>query len=158
MSRHLRRVRHADLDRLARLHALCFAGDAWDAVALAQILAMPCAAGRFVEDAHGETLGVLFDVIVAGEAEVLTLGVHPAARRQGIARWLLADLFGRAAAAGARQVVLEVAADNAAAFRLYESLGFVTVGRRRGYYQRDSGAGMDAWLLRRSLIEGGAAT
>jgi ribosomal-protein-alanine N-acetyltransferase len=154
MSRALRVVRHADLDRLARLHALCFPGEAWDAVALAHILAMPRASGRFVEDEGGHALGLVFDLLLAGEeVEILTLGVHPARRRQGIARTLLGELFARAAAAGAKRVLLEVAADNPAALRLYSDLGFRTIGQRPGYYRRAAGPPVDAWLLCRGLTE-----
>jgi ribosomal-protein-alanine N-acetyltransferase len=152
VSQALRVVRHAHLDRLARLHALCFPDEAWDAVALAQVLAMPRANGRFIEDEKGHALGLVFDLLLAGEeVEILTLGVHPARRRQGIARALLAELFVRAAAAGAKRVLLEVAADNWAAFRLYEDLGFRTIGQRLGYYRRAAGPPVDARLLCRRL-------
>jgi ribosomal-protein-alanine N-acetyltransferase len=72
--------------------------------------------------------------VVADEAEILTVGVVPAARRQGIGRLLLADLLAHAGERGARQVYLEVRVDNAAAIALYESDGFAGVGLRRGYY------------------------
>jgi ribosomal-protein-alanine N-acetyltransferase len=144
-------VRRADVDRLARLHALCFPAEPWDAVALAQILAMPRAAGRLAEDENGDAVGLLFDLTTGEETEILTLGVHPAARRRGIAQALIADLFARTVAAGAGRVVLEVAADNEPALRLYRRLGFRTVGRRPGYYRRPAGPPMDAWLLCRTV-------
>jgi len=146
----LRTVSRADLEALARLHAQCFAEDAWDAPALASILAMKGAEARLAEEAE-PPLGLLFAVILGEEAEILTLGVSPTARRRGIARLLLGDLFARAQALGARRVVLEVAADNSAALALYESTGFRTVGLRHGYYQRERGPAVDAWLLRATL-------
>jgi [ribosomal protein S18]-alanine N-acetyltransferase len=146
----LRPVDRADLDRLARLHGQCFPEDAWDAVALAGILAMRGAGGHVAEE-NTVALGLVFDVIVGEEAEILTLCVARNERRRGIARTLLDDLFARAAAAGARQVTLEVAADNAAALSLYEATGFRTVGLRRAYYLRDQGDAVDAWLLRRTF-------
>lgn len=153
MTIRLRVVRHGDLDRLARLHARCFPADAWDAVALAGLLAMPPASGHVAETEEGEPVGLLFDLIVAGEAEILTLGVDPRHRRGGIARALLEDLYVRALSAGATRIVLEVAASNAGAMRLYESGGFRRIGQRPNYYQRPGGRREDAWLLRRVLTE-----
>jgi ribosomal-protein-alanine N-acetyltransferase len=146
----LRTVSRADLEALARLHAQCFAEDAWDAPALASILAMKGAEARLAEAAEGP-LGLLFAVILAGEAEILTIGVAPRAQRRGIGRLLLEDLFARARALGAHSVMLEVAADNSAAIALYEALGFRTAGLRHGYYQRERGPAIDAWLLRATL-------
>jgi [ribosomal protein S18]-alanine N-acetyltransferase len=151
MNHRVRRARHADLGRLALLHARCFPADAWDAVALAGIIAMSHASGHFVADEDGTPTGLIFDSIVAGEAEVLTLGVDPAQRRRGIARALLADFLVRARTAGAARVLLEVAADNEPALALYRSLGFERVGTRPGYYAKPSGSTRDAWLLRRVL-------
>ncbi len=55
------------------------------------------------------------------------------------------NFFARAQAAGAARAVLEVAADNAAALALYQSLGFQRQGTRRHYYRRAAGPAMDAW-------------
>ncbi len=150
MSASLRSVGRADLEPLARLHAQCFPEDAWDAAALAGILAMKGAEARLAEEMP-LPLGLLFAIILDKEAEILTLGVAPAARRQGIARALLEDLFARAHALGASSVVLEVAADNSPALALYESTGFRTVGLRHAYYRRERGPAIDAWLLRAAL-------
>jgi ribosomal-protein-alanine N-acetyltransferase len=86
------------------------------------------------ESDDGMLLGWAGVRVVADEAEILTVGVVPAARRQGIGRLLLADLLAHARERGARQVYLEVRVDNAAALALYESDGFARVGLRRGYY------------------------
>jgi ribosomal-protein-alanine N-acetyltransferase len=86
------------------------------------------------ESDDGALLGWAGVRVVADEAEILTVGVVPAARRQGIGRLLLAELLEHARERGARQVYLEVRVDNTAALALYESDGFARVGLRRGYY------------------------
>jgi len=53
-----------------------------------------------------------------------------------------------AAARGARQVFLEVRADNPVATALYDSAGFAAVGRRPHYYQPDD---VDAVVMRLDL-------
>jgi [ribosomal protein S18]-alanine N-acetyltransferase len=146
----VRAVAAEDLATVARLHATCFPEDGWDATALAGILAMRGAAATLAEDDRA-LRGLLFAVMHETEAEILTLGVHPRARRRGIGRALLDDLFARADTLGIAAVVLEVAADNAPALRLYRFCGFVAAGRRPGYYRRREG-NADAWLLRRELL------
>jgi [ribosomal protein S18]-alanine N-acetyltransferase len=152
VTRRLRPIETADLPALARIHALSFPDDSWDEKALAELLGMSGASGHLVEEEEERRpVGFILDLILAGEAEVLTLAVAPACWRQGIGRALLADLFERAWRAGARGIGLEVAADNARARLLYESCGFLPSGRRRGYYRR-RGASIDALLFRRTLL------
>jgi ribosomal-protein-alanine N-acetyltransferase len=152
MSWRLRRVETRDLALLARLHGAAFPDDRWDERALLELLAMSGTTGHLVENT-GAILGFIIDMVIAGEAEVLTLAVATTSRRQGVARALLEDLFRRAAAAGAGNVGLEVAADNDAALRLYAACGFIGSGRRRDYYRRGAET-IDALLFRRTLSEG----
>jgi ribosomal-protein-alanine N-acetyltransferase len=100
------------------------------------------------EDAAGELLGWAGVLVIADQAEVLTVGVVPSARRRGIARQLLASLLAEAKARGAGEVFLEVRVDNAAARALYADEGFDEVGMRPGYY--DAGR-VDAVVMRREL-------
>ncbi|GAA0717516.1 ribosomal protein S18-alanine N-acetyltransferase [Dactylosporangium roseum] len=69
------------------------------------------------------------------EAWIQNIGVRKDAQRRGIGRRLLEALLAEAEARGARQVLLEVAVDNAPAQKLYAGYGFEAVGVRRGYYQ-----------------------
>ncbi|GAA1246343.1 hypothetical protein GCM10009676_35570 [Prauserella halophila] len=55
---------------------------------------------------------------------VARLAVHPAYRRQGLARALMAAIGAWGERHGAAACVLQVAADNAAALALYARLGF----------------------------------
>ncbi|HZZ40363.1 MAG TPA: GNAT family N-acetyltransferase [Acidobacteriaceae bacterium] len=67
-------------------------------------------------------------------AELATLAVLPAARRQGIGATLLSAVVAWAAENYARHLSLEVRESNAAAVALYWRLGFLPEGRRRSYY------------------------
>ena len=78
-----------------------------------------------------------------GVGEVENLVVVEAARRRGVGRAICLELVAWARAAEAGVMELEVRAGNAGARTLYEGLGFVEVGRRKGYY----GAGEDAVLM-----------
>ena len=98
--------------------------------------------------ADGVLLGWAGVLIVADDAQVLTVGVVPAARRRGIAVRLLDGLLAEARSRGALEAFLEVRVDNAAARELYAREGFAEIAVRRGYY--DNGR-VDAVVMRRAL-------
>ncbi|SFR41004.1 GNAT family N-acetyltransferase [Litoreibacter janthinus] len=128
-------------DDLAKLHAKCFETPRpWSAAEFSS----------FEDSAFLLTSpnGFLLGRVVADEAELLTLAVDPVARRQGAARGLVDQFKGRAYAEGATVAFLEVAADNTAALALYHNCGFEDAGRRRGYYRRPDGSGLDALVMR----------
>ena len=77
---------------------------------------------------------------------VMNIAVDPDSRRQGIASALLAELYARAADAGA-QFTLEVRRSNQGAIDLYERDGFRIAGLRRSYYQDN---GEDALIMWRT--------
>jgi [ribosomal protein S18]-alanine N-acetyltransferase len=65
---------------------------------------------------------------------VMNVAVTPAQRRRGIARALLDRLFEVTSNDERRGYTLEVRVSNEGAIKLYEALGFVSRGVRRGYY------------------------
>lgn len=144
----LRAADASDAIALAKAHASAFEAP-WPPEAFVELLASP---GAFALAAIDEApVGLILMRAIAGEAEVLTLAVEPSHRRRGVARALLQAGLVQAAAAGAREVFLEVAADNAAALQLYRQTGFETAGHRGGYYRQAGGAAIDALVLRRVL-------
>ncbi|MFD1913895.1 ribosomal protein S18-alanine N-acetyltransferase [Halodurantibacterium flavum] len=128
---------------MAALHALCFTHPRpWSAAEFADLLRAP--------HVWSVELGQGFALCraIAGEAELLTLAVHPAARRQGLGRQLLSRYESDAVLRGAQKSFLEVAADNQAARALYSRAGYAEAGIRRNYY----GAKIDAIVMRKPLI------
>ena len=95
--------------------------------------------------------GFLLGRVVAGEAELLTLAVDPAARGSGLGGALLGEFMKEAQRRGAVQAFLEVAADNATAIRLYLRQGFTNQGRRRDYFAAADGTRSDAIVMTRSF-------
>ncbi len=137
----VRRTGAGDLAALADLHASAFS-PGWSAAEIAALGAV-----ALIEDGTG----MILIRTVAGEAEILTVGVRPEARGSGAGRRLVLAALGAARADRAERVFLEVAEDNLAALRLYASCGFGEVGRRRRYYPRPDGGTIDALVLRRAL-------
>ena len=78
------------------------------------------------------------------EADVQTVAVGPQVQGRGWGARLLDRLVGDASDAGCSEILLEVAADNAAALALYGKRGFKGIAKRTGYY----GPGRDAIIMR----------
>ena len=130
----------SDGPSLAAIHARCF-GRAWDEAAMAQFLGVPSCLVLIAsshEDAPAQ--GFLIARAASDEAEVLTLCVLPAYRRQGLARALLVSLVQKLRRSGTQRLFLEVEESNDAALGLYRSLGAEAVGRRPGYYEHGADA------------------
>jgi len=100
------------------------------------------------ESPDGQLLGDGGLMTIQDTSQILTVGVLPHARRQGIGRILVRALVDEAVRRKATEVILEVRVDNEAAKSLYESEGFVVLGRRHGYYDRGR---VDAVTMRRGL-------
>ncbi len=127
---------------LAAIHAAAFPDDPWGAGAFQTQLEMHGVVGLL--DERG---GLLLMRVTVDEAEILTIGVLPRLRQQGIGRGLLEAALARASTLGALSMFLEVDVGNAAARALYAAAGFQEVGRRRRYYAN----GADALVLRVDL-------
>ena len=82
-----------------------------------------------------------------GEAELLSVGVAPEARRIGLGAALLAAVIEAARQVEAGAIHLEVDAGNSAARALYGVAGFVETGLRKAYYK----SGADAVLMCKRL-------
>ena len=133
--------------RLARLSALA-CQPPWSAAEFIALGAPPKAL-LIADAALAEALVAL--QIAADEAEILTLGVVPGARRRGLASDLLRTAQAEAGMLGCTRVLLEVATDNAPARALYARHGYLEIGRRRAYYLRPDGTRQDALVLAKAL-------
>lgn len=85
-----------------------------------------------------------------GEAHLLNICVDPDYQGAGLGRSLLEHVLRQAGRLGADQLFLEVRPSNSRALKLYDSLHFTEVGRRKGYYP-DAGVREDALVLARYI-------
>lgn len=137
----LRAAPAGDAAILAGLHAAAF-DKPWSAGEIAALMTTPGVFALTVD-----LQGFILCRSIAGEAEILTLAVVPAARRLGVGRALVEAAAGLAATQAAACLFLEVAHDNVPALALYAAAGFERVGLRKGYYL----SGADAVVMRRAL-------
>jgi ribosomal protein S18 acetylase RimI-like enzyme len=91
----------------------------------------------------------------SADADIQTIALDADHRGAGRGRALLRALLDEAAERGAREVFLEVRADNPTAEGLYLSEGFQEIGRRAHYYQPDD---VDAIIMRVDLRRRPAAS
>ncbi|MEO3775931.1 ribosomal protein S18-alanine N-acetyltransferase [Micromonospora sp. B11E3] len=148
----LERFRWWHVEQVLPIEADLFGAERWSAAMFWNELAN----GHFYlvaldADATDDSGGVLgyagLMVAPPDEAWVQNVAVRRDAQRRGVGRVLLEALLAEAARRGARHTLLEVAADNAPAQRLYATYGFEPIGVRRGYYQPSN---TDALVMRRS--------
>ena len=142
-------IMEPDLPDVAALHAVCFE-DVWRTDLLRRILESPRAFGLCVRE-NGDMTAFLLFRGASDEGEVLSLGVTPSRRRNGLARALMDVAMARARDMSISAIFLEVAEDNDAARGLYGRMGFRQAGRRTGYYRRRSGPSVDALTLKIDL-------
>jgi ribosomal-protein-alanine N-acetyltransferase len=135
-----------DLDAIMHIESSVFASDAWSRDTMRAELASGhtyyLAAER---DGALEGYAGLNAPRGSSQADIQTIAVVPEARRGGLGRSLMTALIAEAGSRGARQLFLEVRADNPGAHALYVSLGFEEIAIRTGYYQPDN---VDAHVLR----------
>lgn len=103
-----------------------------------------------VAECEGEIVAYGIVAMGAGEAHVLNICVRDEIRGRGVGRQMLMLLIERSSQAGMQDVFLEVRPSNMHAIALYQSVGFIEVGRRRGYYQAVDGR-EDALVLKLSI-------
>ena len=149
MTATLRRMRWWDIESVTRLELELFAEDSWTDTMFWSELAERDTRWYVVAVDDDDVVGYAgLCVYAPGEAYVQTIGVTTRKQRHGLGTALLGALLAEAGQRGARQVDLEVRADNAIAIAMYEKHGFQTIGVRRGYYQP---SGADALVMRRKV-------
>jgi ribosomal-protein-alanine N-acetyltransferase len=140
-----------DAALLASLHGACF-DEVWNEEAFRRLLDRAGAIALVASlEAETESQGFVLAQVAADECEILSIGSVRPARRKGLARALVMAAGERAHRLGAREMFLEVAEDNGAAFALYRGAGFTIIGRRVKYYRRADGTALDAVMLRATL-------
>jgi ribosomal-protein-alanine N-acetyltransferase len=149
----LRRASLADCEILEFLHGSCFPHEPWNAAAFSGLLASP---GMFAliapADGQGEPAGFVLARAIAGEAEIVAIGVAPDRRGAGLGATLLEGALELSRMAGAEAVFLEVAENNNWACQLYTGRGFIKIGRRPDYY-RQKDAAVAALVMKLELFQ-----
>lgn len=127
------------LNTLANLHAQCFPHKPWTVNDFADLKKSGC-------EVIASQNGFIVYRQTCDEAEIITIGVAPNARRTGIAAAMLGIAEGELKKSGTKTVFLEVAENNHPARQLYKNSGYVEIGVRPKYYD-----GIDAIMMKKDL-------
>jgi N6-L-threonylcarbamoyladenine synthase len=146
----IREATAIDLEPIMAIEVECFVNDAWSKENMQSELAAP----------HTYYLVAVVEDFVVGyagssqldgatQADIQTIAVKPNQRGSGIGRALMVALTKEAKRRGAKEIFLEVRADNTVAQKLYKIFGFKQIGLRKQYYKPD---GVDAFVMKTSLL------
>ena len=136
----LRRATPDDLDAIMELETGTFASDAWSRGTMRAELVSPHGYYLVAEATAGGAIAGYAGLLApahSGQADIQTIAVASASRRNGLGRALVVALLDEARRRHAAEVFLEVRADNPNAQSLYTALGFTQIAGRPRYYQRD---------------------
>ena len=95
--------------------------------------------------------GFLVGRLIGPDAEILNVIVHPKYRRLGKARYLIDKFEKEAKEEGSSKCFLEVAESNSRANKLYQSLNYLSVGKRKNYYDFVDGRKDNALILAKEI-------
>ena len=139
----IRFMRLKDVDAVAAIEQDTFARP-WSRESFRQELTRNVAARYVVAEENGEILGYAGAWVILDESHITNIAVREDARGRGIGRKLTAELLQILSNLGACYATLEVRVSNERAQNLYKSLGFVSVGKRKRYYEDNN---EDAYLM-----------
>jgi ribosomal-protein-alanine N-acetyltransferase len=147
---HVEPARVDDADSIARLHAQGFYRG-WPREDFAAYIAGEGTPVYIACDARRRIAGFAMLRHLGDDAELITIAVDRKWQRKGVGLALMRALFDDLMTTPARRLLLEVAADNAPALRLYGKLGFARLSERQGYYPRPDGSPATAIVMARDL-------
>ncbi|MGA4990311.1 ribosomal protein S18-alanine N-acetyltransferase [Nonomuraea bangladeshensis] len=144
----LRPMTRADLPAVMAIERATFPLDAWsEGMMRGELDDMPRTRHYVVALDEDEIVGYAGLAAASDQADVQTIAVLDKHQGRGIGSALLTELLAEARRRGAREMFLEVRADNPRAQAVYRRFEFEEIGTRRRYYDD----GTDAIMMRRKL-------
>ncbi len=139
----IRRMTREDLDAVTAIEEATFARP-WSRESFRQELERNVAARYLVAETEGKVVGYAGAWVILDESHITNIAVLEDFRGRGIGKQLTEALLQYLSNLGACYATLEVRVSNERAQNLYKSLGFVSVGKRKRYYEDN---GEDAFLM-----------
>ena len=155
----IRCFRESDMQDLLKIEHACFKRDAYDRNLFANLhrkcgdlfLVAERLRSETKKPCAGHLLGYMVTCTRSAKtslvAELVSVGVDPEARREGVASALLDSTLRRLRRRGVSRISLAVKVSNRRALAFYRKYGFRQLRIVPGYYED----GKDAWLMVRNL-------
>ncbi len=139
----IRRMTAADVDAVTAIEAATFAMP-WSRESFLREMEKNVVARYLVAEKAGQVIGYAGAWVILDESHITNIAIAEAERGKGYGRRLVEALMRYISNLGAAYATLEVRVSNERAQRLYQSVGFVRIGKRKRYYEDN---GEDAWLM-----------
>ena len=147
---HIHPVGRGHAKMLAELHKGCFA-KSWSYLEFESFFERAGVFAAMAYDKQHAPVGFVLCWLIEDQCDLLSMGVLPDNRRDGVGQMLLDFAMDNAKSLDAKFMVLEVNVNNEAAHTLYESQGFEKFSIRKGYYTNADGTLADAVCMRKPL-------
>ena len=147
---HIEPAQAKDADAAAKLHAAGFYRG-WPREEFAAYITGEGTPVYVACDAKRKIAGFSMLRHLGDDVELITIAVDNKWRKRGVGGALMRAMIDDLLMSPAKKLFLEVAADNAAALKLYGKFGFQKVSERKGYYPRPDGTPATAIVMARDL-------
>ena len=147
---HIEPAEPRDADAVASLHAKSFY-QGWPRQDIEAYLLDSDTPTLVACDARRNIAGFAMLRILGDDVELMTIAVDKKFQGKGVGEALMKACFEDLMMTPVKRMILEVAADNPSALRLYQKLGFVKISERKGYYARPDGQPATALVMARDL-------
>ena len=138
-----RRMTAADVPAVAAIEKATFPAP-WSEDAFLKEVTENVVARYLVAEKDGQVIGFAGAWLIIDEAHITNIAISESERGAGIGRGLIQALLQYLSNLGGAYVTLEVRVSNERAIHLYKALGFISVGKRKKYYEDN---GEDAYLM-----------
>ncbi|WP_209976906.1 ribosomal protein S18-alanine N-acetyltransferase [Paenibacillus eucommiae] len=138
-------MRHDDIPWVCEIEQEAFTTP-WTSGAFHNELTNNQFAHYMIMDLGGEVAGYGGMWLIMDEAHITNIALRDKYRGKKLGERLLKELMKTASFLGAQRMTLEVRTSNVRAQRLYDKMGFTSVGVRRGYYTDNREDAIIMWL------------
>jgi ribosomal-protein-alanine acetyltransferase len=135
----IQRASARDLETLSKIEQECFTTEAFSKRQIESLLKAPVSVSLLAKDREevaGFVIGLVNDFGEIKLGHIVTIDVVPKYRRRGVGMLMLQEVEREFRNAGVQACYLEVRADNTAAKKLYQKLGYRKVEVLEDYYYR----------------------
>lgn len=147
---HVHPVSHGHARALSEIHKSCFP-KGWGHLEFESFFERAGVFAAIAYDKKQKPVGFVLCWLIEDQCDLLSMGVLPDNRRDGVGQLLLDFALSNARSLNANYMMLEVNVNNAAAQTLYEAQGFEKFSIRKGYYTNADGTKADAVCMRKAL-------
>lgn len=146
----VRPMKEDDLERIMKIEQVSFPTP-WSQHAFLTELKENEYARYFCLERDKQVIGYMGLWFILEEGHITNVAVAPEFRGQRLGEFMMRSVMQKMRSEGMERMTLEVRTSNFMAQRLYERLGFVLVGKRKGYYSDNQEDALIMWAELDSL-------